>query len=285
MSDVKEYQNYIFDLYGTLIDLSTDEYRPSLWSLMAKAYNVYGCKWTGTKLKDIFFAMDEEEREITGRAVSTKYPEIRLEKVFARLLLETDECHKVSLTVGGCPIDELRVKYSDERDEVLKIVSTSEWCVFMANLFRIHSRSYLRLYKNTLSTFERLKAAGKKLFLLSNAQKIFTYPELEAIGLLPYFDAVYISSDYDMKKPEKRFMEILIDREGLNRDESVMVGNEVGSDGAIAAACSMDSIILNTAHEDMRAIKTQIKQLLKISGVSASYKPLIVISGDISEII
>lgn len=285
MAKRREYKNYIFDLYGTLIDLNTDEYKPALWSLMAKAYNVYGCGWSGTKLKDVFFSMDTEEREIMSEAIGTRYPEIKLERVFARLLFETDKYHKTFLTIAGRPVDELRGRYQDEREKVLKLTAGSEWCAFMANLFRIHSRSYLRLYKNTLNTFEQLKAAGKKLYLLSNAQKIFTYPELEASGLLPYFDAVYISSDYDLKKPEKRFMEILLKNEGLNRDESVMVGNEVKSDAAVAAACGMDSIVLNTAHEDFKVIKVQIRELHKETGISGSYEPRIVSSGDIAEII
>ena len=281
----KEYKNYIFDLYGTLIDICADEYKPSLWSLMAKAYNVYGCVWTGPKLKDVFFSMDREEREITSEAIGTEYPEIRLERVFARLLFETDKYHETFLTIGGYPVDELRSRYENEREEVLKLTAESEWCAFMANLFRIHSRSYIRLYKNTLNTFKQLKAAGKKVYLLSNAQKIFTNPELEASGLLPYFDAVYISSDYDMKKPEKRFMEILLKHEALNRDESVMVGNEVKSDAAVAAACGMDSIILNTAHDKISDIKKQIKQLSETTGIPKGYTPGIIISGDIAEII
>ena len=80
----------------------------------------------------------------------------------------------------------------------------------------------------------------------------------------------YISSDYDLKKPEKRFMEILLKNEGLNRDESVMVGNEVKSDAAVAAACGMDSIVLNTAHEDFKVIKVQIRELHKETGISGS---------------
>lgn len=280
-----DYRNYIFDLYGTLINLSADEHKPSLWSLMAKAYNVYGSKWTGTKLKDVFFAMDREERDITGSAVGTDHPEIKLERVFARLLFETSGCHSTELTVGGFPVDELRCRYINGREEVLKIVSSSEWCAFIANLFRIYSRSYIRLYKNTLNIFEKLRADGKRIYLLSNAQKIFTNPELEASGLLPYFDAVYISSDYDMKKPEKRFMEILLEQEGLSREESVMVGNEVRSDAAVAGACGMDSIILNTAHEDMKAINAQIKELRNKAGIPDSYMPGIILSGDISEII
>lgn len=285
MAGSKEYRNYIFDLYGTLINLCADEHKPSLWSLMAKAYNVYGCEWTGNALKKAFFDMDKEERVITGRRLKTEHPEIKLERVFSRLLFETDKTHKSGLAIGGYRVDELRSRYLSEKEEVLKTVSGSEWCAFTANLFRIHSVKYIRLFRNTLNTFKRLKAEGRNIYLLSNAQKIFTMPEIEASGLLPYFDAVYISSDYDLKKPDKRFMEKLTSGEGLAIDESVMVGNEVRSDVSIAAKCGMDSILLNTAHEDMDIIKAQLKELYKETGIPKSYMPKIVLSGDIARII
>ncbi len=50
-----EYDNYIFDLYGTLIDIHTDEHKASLWKLMEKTYAVYGSEWKTGTLHDKFF--------------------------------------------------------------------------------------------------------------------------------------------------------------------------------------------------------------------------------------
>ena len=33
---MKEYQNYLFDLYGTLVDIHTDEENPRLWQRMSR---------------------------------------------------------------------------------------------------------------------------------------------------------------------------------------------------------------------------------------------------------
>lgn len=33
------YRNFIFDLYGTLVDIHTNEYKPSLWKKMALFYS------------------------------------------------------------------------------------------------------------------------------------------------------------------------------------------------------------------------------------------------------
>ncbi len=39
---MKNYQNYIFDLYGTLLDIRTDEDDPLLWDRMAALYSCCG---------------------------------------------------------------------------------------------------------------------------------------------------------------------------------------------------------------------------------------------------
>ena len=41
------FKNYIFDLYGTLIDINTDEWSDDLWEKMALFYSYKGAKYTG----------------------------------------------------------------------------------------------------------------------------------------------------------------------------------------------------------------------------------------------
>ena len=46
---------------------------------------------------------------------------------------------------------------------------------------------------------QRIKDAGKKIFLLSNAQVAFTAPEISLLGLTRYFDGILLSSDAGVK--------------------------------------------------------------------------------------
>ena len=39
-----KYKNYIFDLYGTLIDINTNEWSAQLWKKMAILYGYYGAQ-------------------------------------------------------------------------------------------------------------------------------------------------------------------------------------------------------------------------------------------------
>ena len=194
--------------------------------------------------------------------------------------------HGSTAFVGGKSVDKLREMYAGkDREKALKIVADSEFIFFMLNLFRVHSRKFIRPYKNTIPVLKELKERGKGVYLLSNAQRSFTYPEIEQSGILPYFDAIYISSDFDMMKPQKEFMEELLKGEGLKKSECVMVGNDPDSDFRVALRNGMDSIILNTWEWSAQKIKKITNEIIKAEGAGKKLAPHVVMSGDIGEII
>ena len=47
----RAYKNYIFDFYGTLVDILTDEKDPALWDKLAQLYQAYGADYKGESLK------------------------------------------------------------------------------------------------------------------------------------------------------------------------------------------------------------------------------------------
>ena len=282
---MKEYQNYLFDLYGTLLDISTDEHKDKLWKQMSEFYNVYGCDWDRQHLAKAFWKTDSEERQILSKKNGTKRPEIKLERVFARLLFECPKSHPTDISISGEKINDLRERYTAEKEAIIEMVAGSDWAVAAANLFRIASRKFFKPYPNTVKTLKKLKKRGKKVYLLSNAAKVFTMPEIEQSGILPFFDGVYISSDWELMKPEKGFMELLIEKEGLNPEETVMVGNEVQSDVAIALRCGVDSICLNTSNLSEKDLAKQIKAVMKQEKADKSLYPRVIVSGDIGELL
>ena len=206
------YQNYIFDLYGTLADIRTDERSRGLWEKTALYYTEHGAPWEGAELRRRYLALCRAEQE---RRREPLY-EIELRKVFRALYAEK-----------GVKPDRRLVE---------------ETAVF----FRVCSLRYLRRYPWVEPVFAALRAAGARLYLLSNAQACFTLPELRALGLAEAFDGVVISSDARIKKPHPRIMEALLTRCGLRVSESLMIGNEQRSDVAVAHAIGMDALYLQT---------------------------------------
>ena len=147
---MKEYQNFIFDLYGTLIDIKTDESKPSLWKKLAQVYNVYGCEWRGPALREAYHKDVDNEKEILKAEIKKDYPEIELKKVFAALLFESEKCHPTDIKIEGKPVDGLRKAYAkgeSSKEKTLKLVENSEFMVNLANFFRIESTVFCRPYR------------------------------------------------------------------------------------------------------------------------------------------
>lgn len=226
---MKHYQNYIFDLYGTLVDIWTDENDPVLWQRMSEIYSICGAEYGADALKVAYHRIAVDEQEKLGASSGVQYPEIKLETVFLRLLREAPVKHRTEISLRGKKEQEM-------------------WLYMIANIFRSLSTRRFRIYPRVKDVLTAIRAQGRSIYLLSNAQRIFTMPELERLGLVDFFDAIYISSDCGVAKPEAAFMETLLREQRLDAADCVMIGNDWRSDMAIAAKCGVDGIFLNTDH-------------------------------------
>ena len=284
------YKNYIFDLYGTLVDIHTDEESPLLWEKMADFYSVYGADYEPGELRKAYLRMVEEEEKAVREAEGDLYcPEIDLGVVFARLLREAPRTHesRESAHCKSCISDSEDTPRTHERCEEAPDLAAGDarrgWLTAAADIFRVISRDKLELYPHTIPTLDKLKTAGRKVYLLSNAQALFTFPELERTGLLPYFDGVYISSECGVKKPDPAFMRRLLAERGLDPAECVMVGNDYDSDLGVAKASGVDSIFLNTYAKTKGETEAAVRRLRERFPNDADVR--LIMDGDIAEIL
>jgi putative hydrolase of the HAD superfamily len=263
-----EYENYIFDLYGTLIDIETDENEPEFWEFMAEIYSCYGADYTGRELQNSYLNMVHEEETNLSCISGSGFPEIKLENVFARLLLEARKMHDTENTMVDKSLDE---------------VKKSEWVKLIANVFRVRSRKNLKVYPGVVETLEYIRDNGGKIYLLSNAQAVFSVPEIEIMGLKQYFDGIYISSDKGIKKPQKEFMEKLLTEYGLEKCHSVMIGNDIESDICVAVKAGLKSIYLNTYDMDESEIEMHMVHVMR--DMDEKLTPRIINDGNIRKIL
>ena len=54
---MKRYESYIFDLYGTLIDILTDETSPAFWRRIAGLYGCRGAKYGPRTMRESYRAL------------------------------------------------------------------------------------------------------------------------------------------------------------------------------------------------------------------------------------
>ena len=281
---MREFTNYVFDFYGTLVDVHTDENKPALWHFMADLYAAYGCLFNPDDLRDAFWQIDAQERAEARRRSGLEHPEIRIERVFLRLLLETP-ARPCNIPLAGRPVGDWRRRHARDPEAVLRALQDGDWAAATANAFRIHSRDWLRPYPDTIPVLRELARRGKRLFLLSNAQGVFTRPEIGVAGLDAFFPAPRISSETGMMKPQRGFLDALLRDEGLDPRDTAFVGNEMRSDMALALRCSVQGIYLNTAGSSPDALRDEASRLLAAEHAAPSAMPWLVGSGRLRDIL
>ncbi|MCH5337557.1 MAG: HAD family hydrolase [Acetatifactor sp.] len=216
-----KYDVFVFDFYGTLVDIRTNEEKSYLWRKCTELYGSMGAHYCPAELKRTFRRMIEEEAEKLQEEGERKYGEAfqaepDLTVVFRRLYEEKGI---------SCP---------------------QEQAAITANFFRTLSRQKLRVYDGVRETLLKLREGGKKVYLLSNAQRDFTRPEIELTGLTDCFEEILISAEEGCKKPSPVFYRVLIERYSLQTERCLMMGNDADADVKGAAAVGMDTLYIHT---------------------------------------
>jgi putative hydrolase of the HAD superfamily len=281
---MREFSNYVFDFYGTLVDVHTDENKPALWRFMADLYAAYGCLFNSDDLREAFWRFDAQERVEARRRSGLEHAEIRIERVFLRLLLETP-ARPCNTPLAGRPVGEWRRRHTRDPESVLRALQDGDWVAVTANAFRIHSRDWLRPYPDTAPVLRELARRGKRLYLLSNAQGVFTRPEIGVAGLDTFFPAPRISSEVGMMKPQREFLDALLRDEDLDPRDTAFVGNEMRSDMALAVRCGVQGIFLNTAGAPSESLQGEAARLLAAEHAAPSAMPWLVASGRLRDIL
>lgn len=101
------------------------------------------------------------------------------------------------------------------------------------------------LYDDTLETLDLLKEKYQ-LVLLTNGSPSLQNLKLELTPeLTPYFNHIVISGDFGKGKPDVSIFEHVLELTGKNKDEAVMVGDNLNTDILGANRCGITSIWIN----------------------------------------
>jgi len=205
----------VFDLYGTLLDIHTDEDQALLWEKMAYLYSLNGAAYTAEELRAAYakhVSVLIEKQSLKG----VDFPDIEILKAFKNLY-----------------------KYKHVKASKTMLKET-------AKFFRVLSLEYIKPYPGAVELLEYLKASPFKVILLSNAQESFTLDELRVTGIKHYFDAIFLSSQYKVAKPSAVFFQTMLDRCHLLPEDCLFIGNDHTTDIEGATGVGMESLYLHT---------------------------------------
>ncbi len=202
--DIQDFDNYIFDLYGTLIDIRTDEHADDTWKKWAEWLDARGILHPSPEaMRKEFFDMDREARENAKAEGRVDFPEIDVIPVYSAMF-----------TGYGNDPSRLTPAFLDEAGYA----------------FRTASREYMRLFLGVPEFLKKIKASGRHAYILSNAQRCYTWPEICAFDLQNMTDDVLISSDFGCMKPDIAFFNAMTEKHGLDRSRTVMIGDSREND-------------------------------------------------------
>ena len=216
------HETVLFDLYGTLVDIHTDEHMSRLWRDFGRFLGSKDADYAPAELKDAYFRLVREKEEAFSAEGSKDaheaHPEIDISGVFRELYEDRG--------------------VTDVTDELV-----AETAVF----FRKASTTHMRLYAGAAGLLRSLTDAGKRVILLSNAQSLFTVPELKKLGIYDLFDRIYISSDHGCKKPDPSFFMLPVKDMDLDPADCLMIGNDPVCDVRGALSVGMDAYYIHSA--------------------------------------
>lgn len=188
----------LFDLYGTLIDIETDESMEEIYRGIAHYLTYQGVYLHRWEVKERYYRIMKDQRKECGE----ECPEIDVEDIWNRLL----------------------------KQEGIKANSTRrKLALILAQIYRGISRKRFQLYPGVKEVLDEL-CPFYRLAILSDAQPCYALPEMKALELESYFDPIIISGHYGFRKPDKRLAEKALNTMKLMPAEVICVGNDMYRD-------------------------------------------------------
>ncbi len=203
----------LFDLYGTLIDIETDESMEEIYRGIAHYLTYHGVYLHRWEVRDRYYQIMNRQKESSGE----KYPEIDVEAIWNAFLGE----------------------------EGMEPPARQRLATVLAQIYRAISRKRLKLYPGVKRVLDELRPVYR-MALVSDAQPCYALPEMKAVGLDGYFDPVIISAHYGFRKPDPRLMQKALDGLKLAPSEVIFVGNDMYRDVYGAGRLGIRAIFIDS---------------------------------------
>ncbi|MCX8027082.1 MAG: HAD family hydrolase [Thermodesulfovibrionales bacterium] len=199
----------IFDLYGTLIDIRTDEKDSSTYWILSRYLSYHGINIESEDLKNQYFEGINKSLNNSDEP----HPEVNVFDIFSQIM------HRYGRRI-----------YNEQ--------CVSDICM----LFRSLTIRHFQLFPEVVETLSYLQSRYL-LGLISDAQWVFTEPELEIVNLDRFFKKRVLSSRYGYKKPDKRLFKTMLKKLDIKPDEAVYIGDNAQRDLVGAKQSGMRCIL------------------------------------------
>jgi len=208
----------MFDLYGTLIDIRTNENRDETFESLSRFLEYRRVFVSGKELKELYFS---EVNQQFARS-REKYPEIDVARAFRQVLQNR----------------------AQTTDRYLAMITTQ--------LYRSLCREKMQLFEDIFWTLNEFRK-DYRLGIVTDAQRLYCNPEMRSLRIEDFFDAIVISSNYGFRKPDSRLFHIVLAMLDIPASAAAYIGNNYHTDivGAKAAGLAVAGLI-RQSEKDMQ---------------------------------
>jgi putative hydrolase of the HAD superfamily len=204
----------LFDLYRTLIDITTDEGDPAVYEKLAHFLSYHRLKIDPGELQSAL----REGVERTMAESGEMHPETDVFKVFGEIL----------------------ARYGGKKFHPAVVMD-------VAVLYRSLTMCHFVLFPGVIKTLPVLRQRYG-LGLVSDAQWVYAGPEIAMLGLDRFFGVKVISSLLGFKKPDPRMFSLALEKLDSDPGSSVYIGDDPERDLAGARAAGMRCLLFAGGH-------------------------------------
>lgn len=205
-----------FDLYGTLIDIKTDEYDYWVYETLSRYLAYHSVNISPEELKMAYFEGIQQHLNQNKEL----YPEVDVYEIFLGIIN----------------------KYGKRRYSKGIVID-------IAMLFRSLTIRHFGVFDGL---YDVLVSLGKKyrLGIISDAQWVFAEPEIEMLGLDQFLKYRVLSSKFGFKKPDVRLFKQAMDELNVTSRDSVYIGDNPRRDLVGAKNAGMKFILFRSECRD-----------------------------------
>lgn len=220
----------LFDLYGTLIHIETDENLPEIYWHIARYLSYHRIKLDGSELQERYFDLMKKQK----RASHETYPEMDARAIWRDIL--SHGSHHFRPEDFADEGVEKQNKVAKRRERLARE---------LVKLHRALSRKLIERYPGAKGLLQSI-ADDYRLGIVSDAQRDFASPEMRITKIRKYFPVRTISGDYGYRKPDPRLFLQTCAQLGVRPEESIYVGNDMYRDIYGAKQAGLRTILVWT---------------------------------------
>lgn len=213
----------LFDINGTLTDILTNEEHHDIYRVLSHFFIYQGISLSAEKIKELYFEINKRQRHDSKE----KFPEFDIVALFDEIITQSASAYTETLPA-----------------KKRKLLARTA-----AEIFRAASLFQLQLYPGVKKTLKELKKKYR-LAAVSDGQSAWAKAELNAVGLLDFFDPLIVSGDYGYRKPDHRLFKKALKKMGLSADEVIFIGNDLYRDVYGANLAGMKSVFFKSNQGD-----------------------------------